>query len=103
METILNWKVVMELWWQCVVEVFISLIQFPGFVSHSNRFVHHSECICIRQWMYLCPNVQYLLRGRAAVGGFVNHRGGICIPMSCRWRADVPHLYKSEIWDFHFL
>ena len=37
--------------------VFISLIQFPGFVPQSNGFVHHSECICIGQWLYLCLNV----------------------------------------------
>ena len=80
--------------------VFISLIQFvSGFVPHSNGFVHHiAECICIGQWMYLCLNVMDLLGG--AVGGFVNHTGGICIPMSCRWGADCPHLSPSQI--FHF-
>ena len=90
--------------WQCVDGgVFISLIQFPGFVPQSNGFVHHSECICIRQWMYLCVNVEDLLGGRAGVGGFVNHRGGICIPMSCRWGADRPHLSSSQIWHFQSL
>ena len=84
-------------------EVFISLIQFPGFVPQSNGFVHHSECICIRQWMYLCVNVEDLLGGR---GGWVDLSiigAGYASPMSCRWGADRPHLSSSQIWHFQSL
>ena len=36
------------------------------------------------------------------MGGFVNHTGGICIPMSCRWGADgliCPH-HRFAIFSF---